>query len=187
LDRELPSAEMEQVTAHLSECAACHSLCTELEGRAAHIGALMAALDAPSVAGSAPRITGPRPSHRWVPVAVALAAGLALAYYVLPKPQPRIAVSAPLAVASPVRAASAPVDSPTLKAAAPHRARRAAPKSEAFIALDDEPFESGVILRVDVPDTNVQADIVFSPDGRARAYRLVQASSPRKNKERSNE
>ena len=44
------------------------------------------------------------------------------------------------------------------------------------MALDDEPFESGVIMRVDVNPGNVQADIVFGPDGRAHAFRLVNAA-----------
>ena len=45
------------------------------------------------------------------------------------------------------------------------------------MALDDEPFESGVIMRVDVKPGNIQADIVFGPDGRAHAFRLVNASN----------
>jgi anti-sigma factor RsiW len=190
IDHELPPAEMEQMAAHLSECRACHSLCTELEARAAHVGALIQSLiqlpDAP-----APLIARPQPGHRWVPVAVALAAGLALAYYLLPQRQaPPIAVSAPPAAVvgnAIVETASVPAAASTVKATAPLRSHHTAPKTEAFIALDNEPFESGVIVRVDVPDTNVQADIVFSPDGRARAYRLIQASNRNRNKERSNE
>jgi hypothetical protein len=50
--------------------------------------------------------------------------------------------------------------------------RRSAPPSEPFLALDDEPIESGIIMRVTVPGST-PADIVFSPDGRARAIRLV--------------
>jgi hypothetical protein len=58
----------------------------------------------------------------------------------------------------------------------PRRARRAAQETAYFVALDDEPFESGVIMRMDVKPGNVQADIVFGPDGRAHAFRLVNAS-----------
>jgi hypothetical protein len=56
------------------------------------------------------------------------------------------------------------------------RVRRTAPEPAYFVALDDEPFESGVIMRVDVKPGNVQADIVFGPDGRAHAFRLVNAA-----------
>ena len=56
------------------------------------------------------------------------------------------------------------------------RVRRPALEPAYFVALDDEPFESGVIMRVDVKPGNVQADIVFGHDGRAHAFRLVNAS-----------
>jgi hypothetical protein len=58
----------------------------------------------------------------------------------------------------------------------PRRVRPAAPEPNYFVALDDEPFESGVIMRVDVKPGNLQADIVFGPDGRAHAFRLVNAT-----------
>jgi hypothetical protein len=54
--------------------------------------------------------------------------------------------------------------------------RPTAPEPAYFVALDDEPFESGVIMRVGVKPGNVQADIVFGPDGRAHAFRLVNAT-----------
>jgi len=38
--------------------------------------------------------------------------------------------------------------------------------------LDDGPIESGIVMRVTVPGST-PADILFSPDGRARAIRLV--------------
>jgi Putative zinc-finger len=197
LDRELPPAEMEQMAAHLSECGGCNGLRGELEARAAHVGALIQALDGIRVDAIAvdasilnagkPRIAKPNPGNRWVPVAVALAAGLALAFYLSPKRQaPRAASSAQPAFAT-VANAPVPAAAPALTIATPRRQHRSAAKPAEFIALDSEPFESGVILRVDVPDTNIQADVVFSPDGRARAYRLIQASNRNRNKERSNE
>jgi hypothetical protein len=42
--------------------------------------------------------------------------------------------------------------------------------------LDDEPFEMGVVRRVALGPEEVLADVVFSPDGRARAIRLVDDS-----------
>ena len=50
--------------------------------------------------------------------------------------------------------------------------RTASPQVDQFLALDDEPIESGIVMRVTVPGST-PADIVFSPDGRARAIRLV--------------
>ncbi len=214
LDRELPSAESEALATHLKECAACHGLCAELEGRAAHVGALMQSLDAmtqsldamtqsldamtqsldmplPRPARAALAAVPPRP-QRWVAVAVTLAAGMALAVYLTPRSHP-VQTTVPAVATAAAQAISAQEPPPTLEASAPRRARRTAPKPEEFIALDDEPFESGLIVRVDVPGTDVQADVVFSPDGRARAYRLLQSSSAAleirtiQNKEKRNE
>jgi hypothetical protein len=55
---------------------------------------------------------------------------------------------------------------------AARKPRHATPRTEGFLALDDEPIESGIIMRVTVPGST-PADIVFSLDGRARAIRLV--------------
>ena len=71
--------------------------------------------------------------------------------------------------------AETPAETPVL-ARQPRRIRPRAPEPNYFVALDDEPFESGVIMRVDVKPGNVQADIVFGADGRAHAFRLVGAS-----------
>ena len=64
-------------------------------------------------------------------------------------------------------------------AARPRRIRRPrvqpATPANHFLALDDEPIETGVIMRVGVEPGNFQADIVFGPDGRAHAIRLVNA------------
>ena len=197
LDRELPSAELDRMNAHLGECRACRDRSEELRARAAFTGALLHSLEVPALVPAvrqvpAIRVIAARPVHRWVPVAVALAAGLALASYIVPKRQtPKLAgTDAPAAAA--VQTAAIPLvqaAAPTPHLATPRRPHRAAAKPAEFIALDDEPFESGLIVRVDVPDTTVQADVVFSPDGRARAYRLIQASSTNRNrhKERRNE
>ena len=188
LDRELPTGDMQQVAAHLAECTACDGLCTELAGRAAHVSALMELL--PEWEGASVRqpprpavVPVPKPAqHAWVGVAVALAAGLAVAAYFMPKPAPPVAAIRPV----PVTPAIAPqattaelalvpeaVDEPAPRRV--RRARKAVPDREYFIALDNEPFESGVIMRVDVKPGNVQADVVFGPDGRAHAFRLVNA------------
>jgi anti-sigma factor RsiW len=184
LDGELPSGDMERVAAHLKACAECDGLCTELAGRAEHVSALMELLPEcgeplpwPGKAARAPR----RLRH-WAGIAAALAACLALAAYLLPDRRPREAVVLPAPAPQPVTAAVAetpPAPAETAQPAAPRRGRRvrpAVPEIAHFVALDDEPFESGVIMRVGVQPGNVQADIVFGPDGRARAFRLVNAT-----------
>ncbi|MEO8373466.1 MAG: zf-HC2 domain-containing protein [Candidatus Solibacter sp.] len=187
LDRELSTGDMQQVAAHLGECTACDCLCTELAGRAAHVSALMDLL--PEWEGASIRLPA-RPvvvtvkpqQHAWVGLAVALAAGLAAAVYLMPKPAPQVAAIRP----APVTPAIAPQATPAELALVPEsvdepaprrvrKARKAVPDREYFIALDNEPFESGVIMRVDVKPGNVQADVVFGPDGRAHAFRLVNA------------
>ena len=42
-----------------------------------------------------------------------------------------------------------------------------------FVALDNEPIDAGLVVRVSLGPNNVQADVIMSADGRARAYRLV--------------
>lgn len=196
LDGELPPEDVERVAAHLGNCTVCDSLFTELSGRAAHVSALLELLpDADFVVPHAPSL--PHRGANWVSIAVALAAGLALAAYLLPARQPRamLVPPGPASVPAPTATAAAALTlakNPALTGAmnramtpvpverfAPRRPRRVsqnAPDPNYFVALDDEPFESGVIMRVDVTPGNVQADIVFGPDGRARAFRLVNAT-----------
>jgi len=188
LDRELPTEDMQRVAAHLGDCTVCDGLCTELAGRAAHVSALLEML--PEWTAAAPRTTSVKRVLRpnWVAIAVAVAACLALAAYLMPNRHPReealvLPAPAPAAVPPPVSVATAAAMAPAavevVERHAPRRARRVratAPEPAYFVALDDEPFESGVIMRVDVKPGNVQADIVFGPDGRAHAFRLVNAT-----------
>jgi hypothetical protein len=46
-----------------------------------------------------------------------------------------------------------------------------------FVALDNEPIDAGLVVRVAFGPNNLQADVIVSADGRARAYRLVKSSS----------
>jgi anti-sigma factor RsiW len=46
-----------------------------------------------------------------------------------------------------------------------------------FIALDNEPIETGMVVRVAFGPHQVQADVIIAPDGRPRAYRLVENPS----------
>jgi hypothetical protein len=119
----------------------------------------------------------------WPGAAVALAAGLAIASMIVQKREnptpmaqtvlPQEPVPAEPAAASAIRPASAvPVARPAVaKVLRPKRA--ATPEMDYFVALDDQPIESGVIMRMAIQPGNAQADIVVDPAGRARAIRLV--------------
>jgi hypothetical protein len=183
LDRELPTEDMQRVAAHLGDCTVCDGLCTELAARAAHVSALLELLPEWSVAAMPRAATPAKRRATWVGIAVALAAGLALAAYLMPDRHPREAVALPApvpALAAPPMAATvatttpAPAGPPAPRR--PRRVRPTAPEPAYFVALDDEPFDSGVIMRVGVKPGNLQADIVFGPDGRAHAFRLVNAT-----------
>jgi hypothetical protein len=183
LDRELPTEDMQRVAAHLGDCTVCDGLCTELAARAAHVSALLELLPEWSVAAMPRAATPAKRRATWVGIAVALAAGLALAAYLMPDRHPREAVALPApvpALAAPPMAATvatttpAPAGPPAPRR--PRRVRPTAPEPAYFVALDDEPFDSGVIMRVGVKPGNLRADIVFGPDGRAHAFRLVNAT-----------
>jgi len=64
--------------------------------------------------------------------------------------------------------------SPQPKAPAP---RPVALQKGDFVPLDNEPIDAGLVVRVALGPDHVQADVVISADGRARAYRLVDVAS----------
>lgn len=180
-DRELAPDDLARLAAHLGECAACHARYNEVAARAARVTSMMNALTAP--AAVAPR----RPATRrpWLrPVAgaaLALAAAVALAFVLMPK-RDAAPVSQPVArphVSKPARPIQAGAPEP--KAPAPERAARSKPtrrnkpaRTEEFLALDDDPIELGVVMRVALDDNAaVQADVIFDADGRPRAIRPV--------------
>jgi anti-sigma factor RsiW len=186
LDRELPPEDMNLAAAHLGDCTVCDGLCTELAARAAHVSALVEMLGEPEDV-KWPQTLPPRIAARtatrwqWAGAALALAAGLALAALILPKSDVRqpAGPSPPAPPAVAVNTVEPEVVAPDKERPArpvPTRARsvrRATPGMDYFLALDDEPIESGVVMRVGVNPGNLQADIVFGPDGRAHAIRLV--------------
>jgi hypothetical protein len=180
LDRELPQPDMELVAAHLAECAECAGMSRNLAASAARVAVWMDALPEPEMA--VPRRATPR--RRWMGLALAIAAGLAVAAMVLPRHKDVVAAPAPSVVLAPpaaVVADAAAPSAPRITAIAAARRRIRQPKlrlptvNNRFLALDDEPIETGVIMRVGVEPGNVQADIVFGQDGRAHAIRLVNA------------
>jgi len=182
LDGELPAEEMRQVAAHLEGCPPCGRLHAELSVRASYVAGLMDTLAVPvglPARRRAPRVSG---SWVWTGAAVALAAGLAIAAMLIPKNEPmKMTHMPPPAPAPETRIvpqgpAEIPLTAPTRQQAVTvaRRPRRVA-NADPFIALDDEPIESGIVMRVELPGST-PADIVFSPDGRARAVRLVKGT-----------
>jgi len=189
LDRELTPADMKLVSAHLGECSACDDLCAELSARASRVFALLETLPEPEPVRMRPVAVRSNLRRWWPAAAVALAAGLAVASFVMPKRQeqaPVVAVATRVTPVVPPAAIEQPVTpevvTPRPAAVRPARASSAKlterrhnvpPSTDYFLALDDDPIESGIIMRVAVEPGNAQADIVFDPHGRARAIRLV--------------
>jgi len=187
LDRELPARDVERVAGHLVDCHACARVCAELAARSARVDALLELLPEPSLPSRIPAIA-PRAAHtgRWL-----AAAGLAAAFTVVLVMAPWR--SQPVSRPVPVKSAAAPpvAELVTPKIPLPSRDRVSAlsrqgavtihrkappkpkPRVEDYVALDDEPIEAGVVVRVGLNGGQVPADVIFGPDGRARAIRLV--------------
>jgi hypothetical protein len=183
LDRELAAEDTRALAAHLAECSACDEVCTELAGRAARVFALLETLPGPELpVRPVPAARPPLSRWLWPGAAVAIAAGLAIASFIVPRKDsappvirtaaPPVSAPAPVREADPPEARREPV---ARMASAKSRApkRRADPGADYFVALDDQPIESGVIMRMHIQPGNTQADVVFDPEGRARAIRLV--------------
>lgn len=181
LDRELPVRDMELAAAHLKDCVTCGGLYSELAGRAARVETLMELLPEPVPPSKAPAIPKPAAHTEWWLEAAGLAAALAVALVLAsvpsrpgsgpaPPPPPMAAKIAP-APAPPV----APPQPLKVKPAIVRRKLPAKPKPrvEDYVALDDEPIDAGVVVRVGFSNGRVPADVIFGPDGRARAIRLV--------------
>jgi anti-sigma factor RsiW len=193
LDRELPAEDFERVSAHLRACDGCRGRSEELEARAGRVLGMVGALAEPVAAVAMPCPRTGRPQDRprtgkWVAAAVAVAAGWAALALLTPPPvhaPAQTTVQAPTAIAAPqadfqmplqpaVRPVPLSVHGPgrtpsrSLRPAAPPRATLAG-----FVALDDDPIDAGVVMRVVLAQGQMQADVLYSPDGRPRAFRLV--------------
>jgi len=173
VDGEL--VERAQVAAHLELCAECSARYDEIAARAARVSKLMTMLPAAAPAMTPHRLPARRDHRRqWTAAAIALAAALAIAFVLLPKrgavhPAPLAKAPAPLAVA-PVAAAPVELAPPPVVR---HAAARRPAVREGFLKLDDDPIETGVIVRVGAENGDVQADLIIGPDGRAHAIRVV--------------
>ena len=179
LDGELPPLEMEAVASHAASCAACGKALADLTKRADRIAAMMGELaDGATSALPIPQRAAVRP-WRWVAVTAALAAGVAVAVIALPRRPGHGPEGTPnlphktqsVAQVSDLRPSVAAA--PEKRSASAKKARTHEPEPEYFFALDDDPIELGVIQRVALGPDGIPADVVFSPDGRARAIRLV--------------
>jgi hypothetical protein len=187
LDRELPPEEMTRVAMHLGGCELCHARYNELAGRAARVTALMETLEVRRTVS--PQIAAvPRwkkaPARPVAMAVLALAATAAMAFVLLPKrgetPKP---VAAPLAAPSrpAMQQAALPesepkVDRPApspVKAKGPGQKRAKGPSAQYYLALDDEPIDTGVVMRMALDGAGVQADVIFDAEGRPRAIRTV--------------
>lgn len=181
LDGELPARDMELVAVHIKECADCRGVYNLVSSRAARVSALLESLPEMSGPVKLPRISrGARPLWA-VTTAAGIAAAVALA--VLLTPWQHAPLSQPKASEAVSKAAPArPVLKPPPVQVKPAIIRKRVPAKpqpwvEDYVALDNEPIESGVVVRVNL-DTGVNgaqipADVIVGPDGRARAIRLV--------------
>ncbi len=189
LDSELPPAEVASVTTHLNECAACVALRDELFARASRVANAMSilALTEMPVQFTAP-VIAMRPVRsiwRWAMPVAALAASLLIAMFLwskhssVPAPAPDRAVvrTVPSRVPSRVPATPVVVEAKFQK---PRIARTGQPEkseTETFMALDDEPIETGMVVRVSTESGDVQADVIVGPDGRAHAIRILNSGT----------
>lgn len=182
LDGELPSRDMDRAGAHLKACDACGRLLAELEVRAEMVAGCIQTLPEPLTPVRLPEI--PRralATRRWVAGVVGLAAALILGALFAPKRVDRAVIATP--PQAPAMAAPAPAPA----AVKPAIIRRVPRKHEAlpkpkpqiqyYVALDDEPIETGLVIRVGLDGGQVPADVIVGPDGRARAIRLVSDTS----------
>ena len=180
LDRELPPEDIERAAAHLGECPRCEARRAELAGRAARVSGFMNVLPEPARATSLPLIRRqPRTAWQWA-AAAALAAVVVMAFVLAPKRLAPVAPGPESTPLPPVSSALPPppnAGSPVQTAAPRHSNRqpvRVRPAVDYYLALDDEPIETGVVVRVALGPTEIPADVIFDQGGRARAIRLIE-------------
>lgn len=175
LDGELP--DMVGAGQHLTECEACREVYEEIAGRASRVASLMMDLDAAPVpvVREAPR----RPVRAWVTAGMAVAAALAAAFVLAPQrvqtvEAPTIAQRAPEPAAVPPQPAAPPVEvaASEPKVSRSRSVRPRAPRPQYYLALDDQPIETGTVMRVAF-ESGIQADVIVDSDGRPRAIRAV--------------
>ena len=177
LDREMPADDMARAETHLRLCGECAARHHAVAARAEQVTLLMADL---ASAGEILRRPSPRlQTWRWAAPVVALAAILLVAW-LLPQPSARRPGVARTATVPHMDAPAIGQVQRPLKHALRHAARHKEtpdPLLTGFVALDDEPIETAVIVRVILDDGLAQADVMVGPDGRAHAIRMVPGNS----------
>jgi hypothetical protein len=177
--------EMEALRGHLAECADCARVSAALSQRVARISTLMGDLGEEMLSHVPVRARrgSDAPSWRWIGVPAALAAAVTLAFVLASPRTPPVPPRAIVAASrvSPALAApqSATASGKPVPAVPAHR-RRPAPQrtqqgasGEYYLALDDEPIETGVVMRVALGGGDLQADVIFDSQGRPRAIRPI--------------
>jgi hypothetical protein len=174
LDSELPPGDMQRVAAHLKECDGCGGLYAELEERAARISMLLGALPEPEPVRQLPSLPR-RSGAAWRWAAGAVAAALVVAFLWMPKRMEKVVVTTPPTLPAPRARPGLSAPPVTVKPAIIRRVVPVKPKAQVdyYVKLDDEPIETGIVIRVGLDDGQVPADVILGPDGRARAIRLV--------------
>ena len=169
LDGELAGDEIEAVSQHLRECEACTALFEDLSGRAAQVSVWMAALESiPAMEPIPLSGAGSRWQRRATAVGLVLAAACVVLILVLPRKTVRqtpIKPPASTLLARAIPAAVGPSSDQLAKKSA------AEPLAQYYMVLDDEPIESGVVVRVTLPGSGLLADVVYDEQGRPRAVR----------------
>jgi len=176
----LPPDEVSRIAVHLGGCVECHARYNELAGCAARVAALMETLEVEFAASRpAPRRWAmPRPAAIAV---LALAAAAALAFVLLPKrvetpkpaAAPHLAPTRPVMTQAGAPSGAGPWPALPLRPRAKSLRRVKPPNVQYYLALDDEPIDTGVVMRVAFDGTGIQADVIFDPEGRPRAIRTV--------------
>jgi hypothetical protein len=186
LDGELTAEDRERIAAHVADCTVCSRTAGELSDRAQRVAAWMGALPDVEEAGWVAHAPKRRSAiWRWAGAAAALAAGALIGTWTLPRREPAPPAAPILAEAAvagvPARAveeaALAPVEPSPVRTdgvrAMRSPARRNTRRDDGFVRLDNEWFETGVVVRVALGPNEIPADVIFGPDGRAHAIRLV--------------
>jgi anti-sigma factor RsiW len=174
LDGELPAADAALLEQHFADCAECGALRVALSARAERIGAFLMDLE------GVPATAVLRSAARWKwTAAAAVAAVLALWFVVSnerhPVVSPPISAQAPAAVEIPRAAAPIRPVKPHITAHVPPT-RRAAVRAkhvQYYMPLDEEPIDTGTVVRVAFQD-GMQADVIVDTAGKPRAIRPLE-------------
>ena len=171
LDGELAPEEMASAGAHLAECPACATLHEQVAGRAARVGAWIAELEtAPAVA--APEIAI-HSRWKWAAAGLAVAAALATVFVLAPKREQPVEPRQAATIAAAPAAVQPPAAPPKVQRTVARGVRRRPAQTRYFLAFDDEPIDTGTVMRVALGG-GMEADVIVDGSGRPRAIRAIE-------------